>query len=240
MSRPIHSVRRVLGVATVVALALTGCTAAGAVDDSAGSGGTTAAPVPSAAGEAPSSSPTSSPAPVALPDVPVRPADLGSLQAQETVPPVALSIGALDVSLPVDPVGVEADGQMEIPPMAERAGWYRFGAAPGEDEGTAVVAAHVDSIVSAGLGPFARLKDLVEGDLVDVTLADDRVVQYEVTSVERTAKPEVTWGDVFVRGGGHRLVLVTCGGTFQREVRSYSDNVIVTAEPVAGAPGQDG
>ena len=52
-----------------------------------------------------------------------------------------------------------------------------------------------------------------------------------MTAIDQTPKTSVTWDDVFVRDGSHRLVLVTCGGTFQQQVRSYSDNVIVTAEP---------
>lgn len=167
-----------------------------------------------------------------LPDVPVAAATLPP--AEQVVPPTGLGIDALGISLPVESVGVQADGQMEIPPAAEVAGWYRFGAAPGEDDGTVVIAAHVDSVASAGLGPFAQLRDLAVGDTVDVTTADGAVVTYAVTGVSSVAKPQVAWGDVFTRDGGHRLVLVTCGGVWHEDRRSYSDNVIVTAEPIEG------
>jgi hypothetical protein len=159
----------------------------------------------------------------ALPDVAAAP---------ELPAPVALALPALEISLPVDPVGVAADGQMEIPPRAERAGWYRFGPAPGAPAGTAVIAAHVDSVASAGLGPFARLQDAAVGDPVDVVLADGTTRQFTVTGVERRPKTDIAWPDVFVRDGAPRLVLVTCGGTFQRDVGHYTDNVIVTSEPV--------
>lgn len=180
---------------------------------------------------------TSAPATPAVPeaprsDIPVRSSDLAALTVPHAPAPTGVHIPALDVEVPVDPVGVEDDGQMEIPPLAERAGWYRFGAAPGEPEGTAVVAAHVDSVASAGLGPFARLTDLAPGDTVDVTLADGGVVPYVVTSVTSVAKDDAVWDTVFTRDGPHRLVLITCGGTFQREASRYSDNVIVTADPV--------
>ncbi|GAA2720528.1 class F sortase [Cellulomonas aerilata] len=172
----------------------------------------------------------------ALPSVPVRSAALPDAAAQAVDPlaPVALALPALEISVPVDPVGVAPDGQMEIPPRAERAGWYRFGPAPGASTGTAVIAAHVDSAASAGLGPFARLQDAAVGDLVDVALADGTARQFAVTAVERRAKTQIAWPDVFVRDGAPRLVLVTCGGVFQRDVGHYTDNVIVTAEPVGG------
>lgn len=196
----------------------------------------TADPTPAPTSTPTAARPTETPAATsAAPDVPVRSADLTAHTAETGgPPPTAVSIPALDVQLPVDPVGVQADGQMEIPPLAERAGWYRFGAAPSDAEGTTVVAAHVDSVASAGLGPFARLQELVPGDVVDVTLADGTVVPFAVSSVVTVAKSDAAWDAVFTREGPRRLVLVTCGGTFQREERRYSDNIIVTADPVLG------
>lgn len=175
--------------------------------------------------------PTSTPAPPTVPDVPVRSADLADLVVEPVVPPTAVALPSIDVAIPVEPVGVRADGQMEIPPQAEVGGWYRFGASPTQEDGTSVIAAHVDSVASAGLGPFARLQDVAVGDPVAVTMADGTTVTFAVTDVRRSPKPEVAWEDVFVDDGTRRLVLVTCGGTFDRGARSYSDNVIVTAEP---------
>jgi sortase (surface protein transpeptidase) len=123
---------------------------------------------------------------------------------------------------------------MEVPPLAERGGWYRFGADPGDAAGTTVVAAHVDSVASGGAGPFARLVEVRAGDRVDVTLADGTVRGYTVQEVTRFPKSEARWPDVFTRDGLARLALVTCGGSFDRDARSYSDNVLVLATP-AGA-----
>ena len=216
--------RRTLGasVAAVLALGLlAGCTADASDEEPVTrASGTSAAPAPQ-----PEREPD-------LPDIPVADATLPP--AEEVVPPTGLAIDALGIALPVEPVGVQDDGQMEIPPAAEVAGWYRFGAAPGDAEGTVVIAAHVDSVASAGLGPFAKLADLAVGDQVRLTTADGGVVTYAVTGRTSVAKPDVAWGDVFTRDGGHRLVLVTCGGVWHEDRRSYSDNVIVTAEPTEG------
>ncbi len=228
--------RRSAAVAVVLAatVLLTSC---GPTDPAPDAGATATAssppatPTPPAPAPAPQPTPEPTPGP---PDVPIRSAALADVVPATTVPPVALAVPALGITVPVDPVGVQADGQMEIPPLAERAGWYRFGSAPGDPDGTAVIAAHVDSVASAGLGPFARLPDAEPGQVVDVTLADGSVRQYAVVSVERRAKPEIAWSEVFVRDGGPRLVLVTCGGTFQRDVGHYTDTVVVTAEPVGG------
>jgi hypothetical protein len=85
-----------------------------------------------------------------VPDVPLQAATLGAQPSADARRPVDLVIPDRDIQVPVDPVGVAEDGQMEIPPLAERAGWYRFGSSPGDPSGTAVVAAHVDSVASAG------------------------------------------------------------------------------------------
>lgn len=167
-----------------------------------------------------------------LPDVPVRDSSLAAQPARSTPAPVSLALPTLGVDVPVDPVGIDADGQMEIPPNAARAGWYRFGPAPGSDRGAAVIAAHVDSVASAGLGPFARLRDLRAGDSAVVALADGSALTYQVREVTSSPKTDVTWPDVFLRDGPPHLVLITCGGRWQPDVRHYSDNVIVYLSPV--------
>jgi sortase (surface protein transpeptidase) len=124
---------------------------------------------------------------------------------------------------------VDDAGAMELPEDTADAGWYRFGAAPG-GPGTTVIAAHVDSLVR-GLGAFARLRDVPVGASVTVTTADGTVRGYRVERVERTPKTEVPLDLLFDRGGPERLVLVTCGGEFNRSTGHYLDNVIVTALP---------
>jgi hypothetical protein len=37
---------------------------------------------------------------------------------------------------------------------------------------------------------------------------------------------------VWARGGDSALVLITCGGDFDAEARSYEDNVVAYAAPV--------
>ncbi len=238
-SRPAAVVLTAAGVLTLLAGGLLG-DAPG--EPPARTAVTTPAPAVGAGSGDGAAPPGSRPDPAAAPaapdaartDVPVRDASLTAAAVPAAVPPTGLAIPSLGITLPVDPVGVAADGQMEIPPLAERAGWYRFGAAPSDPDGSTVIAAHVDSVASAGSGPFARLGQTAVGDAVEVTLADGSVRRYAVTDVRRVAKPDVTWADVFVRDGAPRLILVTCGGTFQRDVGQYSDNVIVTAEPVGG------
>ena len=180
---------------------------------------------------APAATPTDAPAAPAVPVAPATPPP----PEDDGGAPVRVAVPARSIEVPVDPVGVAEDGQMEIPPLAERGGWYRYGSDPGDAAGTTVVAAHVDSVASAGTGPFVRLVDVVPGDEVRVDLADGSTRTYVVDAVTRFPKSEARWPDVFTRDGPPRLALVTCGGTFDRGTRHYRDNVLVTASP-ADAP----
>jgi len=160
---------------------------------------------------------------------PVQDATLAGARAALPQPPTSLSIGALSLSMPVDPVGLAADGTMALPGSALTAGWYQNGAVPGAAEGNIVIAAHVDD-AEVGLGPFAGLRKLEIGEEVRLADATGREFVYRVTSVEQTDKSQVDPNVLFAGNVAPRLALVTCGGTWDAKIGHYQDNVIVWAE----------
>ncbi|AEE47474.1 peptidase C60 sortase A and B [Cellulomonas fimi ATCC 484] len=183
---------------------------------------------------APRPTPSTTPPPATVPEVPVRDASLAALEAPDAPPaPVRVTVPSVGVDLPVEPVGVDADGTMALPASADVAGWYQFGPAPASPAGSTLVAAHVDAR-STGVGPFSRLRDVAVGAQVDVVQADGTTTAYRVLDVVRIAKEEAPVDTWFDRDGPRRLVLVTCGGAFRRDVGHYADNVVVTAEPIGG------
>ena len=185
--------------------------------------------VPVTAALAAPPSPTPAPVPVdRLPRATARPA--APAPVPDVVPPVRLSLPARGIEAPIDPVGVEPEGEMTLPEDVDRVGWYRFGPVPGAPEGAAVVAGHVDD-AAQGLGALARLREAEPGDEVVVEAADGTSTRWTVTGRELIDKPGVPLGDLFARTGAPRLVLITCGGPFDAELRSYRDNVVVVAEP---------
>ncbi|MFC0682170.1 sortase domain-bontaining protein [Lysobacter korlensis] len=165
-----------------------------------------------------------------LPAVPIRSAAVEDHASESSAPPDRVAIPTLDLDLPVRPVGVHDDGSMEVPENPSVVGWYRFGPAPGSAKGATVLAAHVDSL-RYGLGPFAQLKTLQPGAEVLVSDTAGRTITYRVEEVTRTGKADLVDAGVFDRSGTPRLHLITCGGSFHPESRTYSDNVIVTAIP---------
>lgn len=156
--------------------------------------------------------------------------------AATVAPPVSLAVPALGVEAPVDPVGVEPDGSMTIPGDGGRVGWYRFGPAPGAPSGSAVLAGHVDTR-AGGPGALFRLAELQPGAELVVTSADGAAHRYRVVARETIVKQELPTERLFSRDGPPVLTVITCGGPFRPELRSYRDNVVVVAEPVAGPRG---
>lgn len=147
----------------------------------------------------------------------------------ESPVPVRLTIDALGVDVPVRPVGVEPDGQLEIPDETE-VGWYRLGAAPGET-GASVLAGHVNW--NRVDGPFVRLVQLEPGAAVTVTLADGSARRYQVVERQQYGKTALPAERIWTTAGPETLVLITCGGSFNPDIRRYRDNIVVYAVPVA-------
>lgn len=178
-----------------------------------------------------SPSPGSSPAPAAGSIPPPARSSAALPPAEERARPVRLSLPSLDLVVELDAVGISPDGQMEIPDDVARAGWYRHGPAPGSDDGSVVVAGHVDG--TTGPGAFFGLTRLADGAEVVVELDDGTSTSYRVVGGESVAKPDLPVDELFRRDGEPVLRLVTCTGEWSPQAGHYTDNLVITAEPVA-------
>jgi LPXTG-site transpeptidase (sortase) family protein len=151
--------------------------------------------------------------------------------AESRPTPIGLTVESLGItSAAIVDVGVESNGEMEIP-GAREIGWYRFGPVPGES-GSAVLAAHI--AFNGRDGVFRDLDDLEVGDVVEVSYDDGSSKRFRVTETAQYAKDELPIDRVFAKDGPPELTLITCGGDFNRSLRSYSDNVVAYAEPMDG------
>jgi hypothetical protein len=154
-------------------------------------------------------------------------ADLSAAQGDLRATAVALpTIGVRSALVGLD---VGSDGALEAPEDPDVAGWFVRGAAPGEP-GPTVIAGHVDS--RSGPAVFFRLDQLRPGDRVEVTRSDGQVLAYRVATVEQHPKNAFPTARVYGPTPGPELHLITCGGDFDRRIRHYRDNVVVTAIPV--------
>ncbi|PWR10637.1 class F sortase [Micromonospora acroterricola] len=165
-------------------------------------------------------------------DAPTRTQPAPDLAPLPRAAPVQVRIPAIGVRAEVVPVGADATGVLEVPPLDRPtlAGWYRHGVAPGET-GNAVLVGHVDS--PAGPAVFFDLGQLRAGQEIQITRADAQVTTFAVDSVRAYPKDRfpttLVYGPADVAG----LRLITCGGRFDGGTGNYVDNIIVFATRTA-------
>jgi sortase (surface protein transpeptidase) len=143
-----------------------------------------------------------------------------------TARPTRVRIPAIGVDSRVVTIGVDRTGALIPPPTTDVTGWFAAGPVPGAI-GPALLAAHVDS--RAGPGAFFRLAELRPGDVVIVDRADHTSARFVVDSTARIAKNAFPTELIYSPKPVAMLRLVTCGGSFDAQKRSYLDNVIVNA-----------
>ncbi len=131
---------------------------------------------------------------------------------------------------PVVPVGLHPDGALVIPDDVRTVGWWTGGSKAGEAFGSVVVAGHVDSAIR-GIGVFAQLKRLAPGQVVELD-ARGQAQRYRIVSALRVPQARLAQdAGIFRVDGAPQLVLITCGGAFDRARHRYQDNLVVLATP---------
>jgi len=160
----------------------------------------------------------------------------GQLAVAGTMPasaPVRVQIPSIGVDSDLMDLGLQADGTLEVPPDGFPAGWYTGAPTPGEF-GPAIIAGHVDWGGQPGV--FFDLRAVSTGDEVAVTRQDGSIARFRVTHVDQfdkdTFPTQKVYGDLDHAG----LRLITCGGSFDPQLRSYDDNLVVFAELIGNDP----
>ncbi|SCF14986.1 Sortase family protein [Micromonospora coriariae] len=161
-------------------------------------------------------------------DTPTRTHPAPDLAPLPRAAPVRVQIPAIDVRAEVVPVGADAAGVLEVPPLDRPtlAGWYRHGVSPGET-GNAVLVGHVDS--PAGPAVFFDLGRLRAGQEIRITRADARVTTFTVDGVRSYPKEHFPTTLVYGPADSAGLRLITCGGRFDAGTGNYVDNIVVFA-----------
>ena len=139
-------------------------------------------------------------------------------------PPASISIPRAGVAASVDALGANRKG-LEVPDLG-RAGWWSGGPRPGED-GRAVIVGHLDS--RDGPDVFARVPKLAKGDAIVVRDQAGDYHRYAVVGVTQVQKAAFPTRDVYGPAPRPVLVLVTCGGPYDKSIGHYRDNVLVYA-----------
>jgi LPXTG-site transpeptidase (sortase) family protein len=169
--------------------------------------------------------PTVAPRPTATAKPTITPAP-----SPVTAPPVRLLIPAIGVDAPVTVKGLRSGAVMDVPDGPEDVAWYNFTARPGMG-GNAVISGHLD-YHDYGAAVFWRLKELREGDIVEVRLADGSVLRYRVSLKLSYDARMAPVSEIVGPTSKEVVTLITCGGTFDSGSRNYSDRLVVRAERI--------
>ncbi|MEU5898519.1 MULTISPECIES: class F sortase [Streptomyces] len=144
--------------------------------------------------------------------------------------PERVDVPALKVRAPVTARGLDADGAIDPPPFADSGtvGWYGGGTRPGAP-GAALFVGHVDTETERAV--FYDLSTLRPGEKVEVARADGRTAEFTVEDVQVVDRERFDAKQAYGphEDGRAELRLITCGGTFDKNARTYTANVIVSA-----------
>jgi sortase (surface protein transpeptidase) len=153
----------------------------------------------------------------------------GTDEPAATAAPIEIHIDAIGVTAPVIDLGLNADNTLEVPEDFDVTGWWAGGSKPTEP-GPAVIVGHVDSY--EGPAVFFDLDELEPGDEIAILGADGSTTWFAVQRGEWHPKDEFPSRDVYGDTEEPELRLVTCGGEFDRQARSYLSNYIVFATQI--------
>lgn len=150
--------------------------------------------------------------------------------------PRALHVPSIGVDAAIEPVGVDATGNMAVPVRPQDVAWYAPGTWPGQP-GDAVIAGHLDwyrdpATRTGGSVPsvFARLAQLARGAQLVIVASDGSTQRWTVTdsrAVPYSSRPSGLFG----RSGPATLSLVTCAGSWNAMATTYNQRLIVDAVP---------
>ena len=158
----------------------------------------------------------------------LRPGPLGVNPQPLTIAgfrPLSISIDSAGVAAPVEQREI-VDGIMQDPTGPWVVSWYKETGRLGVPDVNVVLAGHVD-YWNVGPAVFFNLRNLVEGDLVDMAAEDGKVYRYEVQWQELYLAENAPIQDIVGPTGEQSLTMITCGGEFNYQTGQYvSRNVV--------------
>ena len=139
--------------------------------------------------------------------------------------PLSIRVPAVGIDAKFEaPVALDSFGRMEVPKGYDTVAWYEFAPTPGE-LGPSVVLGHVDS--ETGPKVFHPLKDVKEGDTIEITREDGSVAVFSAYKIKYYRQTKFPMKDVFGDTNEAEIRLITCSGIFDHATYRYSHNLVV-------------
>ncbi len=144
--------------------------------------------------------------------------------------PKIITIPAIGVRGYIQSVGVDQDDQIAVPTNVHLTGWYINSVKPGE-KGLSILDGHRDGATLGGV--FRNLEKLKKGDKISIEYGDGSVRNFKVVDLKRIPT-EDAYDFMYSRieGVEAQLNMVTCGGKWIKEEKTYEDRIILRAERV--------
>jgi hypothetical protein len=142
--------------------------------------------------------------------------------------PRLLEIPTLGIHSFIQQVRIDQHQAIATPNSASMTGWYTGSARPG-DVGVSIIDGHVLGRFRPAV--FANLHKLAPSDAISVSFGNGRVTSFSVIKVEHYSLEDAT-SHLFqqIPGVERQLVLITCGGAFNRATSTYDERVLVYAK----------
>lgn len=142
--------------------------------------------------------------------------------------PIHLDIPAIQLSASFTaPLALAKNGEVGVPETYTEVGWYKFSPMPGQI-GPSVILGHVDSY--KGPAVFWSLGRLEVGDEISITREDGTVATFIVEGLERYPQSDFPTNKVYGNISYPGLRLITCSGTYNKEAKRYTHNLVVYAK----------
>jgi sortase A len=153
-----------------------------------------------------------------------------ALPTPSSAPLTRLVIPKAKVDARIVTLGIDGNGVMESTSNAYDVAWYDFSDRPGAG-GNAVFSGHVD-YHDVGPAVFWNLRDLQQGDVIEVHLDDGTVYLYSVSALNCIPVNEAPIGEIVGRTPSEVVTLITCCGTFNSSTRQYDKRLVVRADRI--------
>jgi LPXTG-site transpeptidase (sortase) family protein len=140
-----------------------------------------------------------------------------------------LQIPALSIDAPIETVGTQKNGTMDVPllHLLDGVGWYQNGPWPGQ-RGSAVIDGYV-SHADSSAAIFSQLGDLHEGDLILIVNPDGSEQHFHVMSLSTYLPDNVPLAHIFRDASGVYLNLITCNDAWTSVAQQTIETLIVHA-----------
>jgi LPXTG-site transpeptidase (sortase) family protein len=135
--------------------------------------------------------------------------------------PARLNIPSIQLDSPIQPMGLDKYGRMDVPTNRKTTGWYSKGTIPG-NKGSAVLDAHV-------FAAFKNLHKLKVGDEIFVTDKENAQRKFVVQETKYYSLDKLSPEELFNKKDARRLTLITCAGKKTGDERGYDERLVVYA-----------